>query len=184
MYQSQSSAINTRPRAQRIESLTTHRLPRPTQWLQLRDHPGLPRRLGSVSVLTSRPKFVSFGLYQERWHGLLKNIPTPGQGYLQGASAAGVPRLGVVFLLIYPLGSCTAPLPPFRVVPIASLPILFDQSLLYDSFNFAFHCSIYWELALMYFKPGRAYPKRVCFYILCIAQLTTLISVATTHIQI
>ena len=62
MCQSQSPAINTRPKAHRLEPLTALPLPRPTQVLQLRDHPGLPRRLGYASVLTSPQQVCEFCL--------------------------------------------------------------------------------------------------------------------------
>jgi hypothetical protein len=47
--------------------------------------------------------------------------------------------------------------------------------------NFAFLRSIYWELALIYIKPGCADPQTSLFLYFCIDQLITLISAATTH---
>jgi len=76
---------------------------------------------------------------------------------------------------------------------VTALPLFhlfaFSQSLLFTFystvaplrpiFNFAFLCSIYWELALIYFKPGCADHQPSLFLYFCIVNSTTFISAAT-----
>lgn len=83
------------------------------------------------------------------------------------------------FFSLIPLGSLHCPLPPFRVFPIAALFYSTSHSFKVF-FNFAFHCSIYWELALIYFKPGcRSQTSSILYF--CIVRLLTLISAANAH---
>jgi hypothetical protein len=83
---------------------------------------------------------LAAGLYQEDGHGSLEKTSRSRVGLLIGARRRRPPSTTNVLLSLIPLGSGTAPLPPFRVVPIVSLLpylLLVDQSLLYGLFNFA-----------------------------------------------
>lgn len=69
---------------------------------------------------------------------------------------------------LIPLGSSTAPLPPFASSQ-SQLFLFYSTSHSFTVFfNFAFLCSIYWELALIYIKPGCADPQTSLFLYFCI----------------
>lgn len=105
--------------------------------------------------------------------------PDPGQASQVDQPATGLPRPRTYFLSLIPLGSLHCPLPPFRVFPIAALFYSTSHSFTVF-FNFAFLCSIYWELALIYFKPGcRSQTSSILYF--CIVRLITLISAANAH---
>ena len=127
-------------------------------------------RPGVLSDLTSdHTSFVRFGLYQEYWHGLSIDIPIPDRVVDWSSPPQASLDLRTYFLSYTSRVTALPLFHLFRVVPIATLPILFDQSLLYGhliSLFFAFLRSIYWELALIYIKPGYADPQTRLFYIL------------------
>lgn len=151
----------------------------------------MPRLHGQVLpflFLTSPPKFCAVwlvsGTHWEHWQGLSKDIPIPGNPvHWSTAPQASLDYLPTSFHI--PLGSLHCPSSTFFawfIVPIAVLPILFDRSLLYGLFHFAFLCSIYWELALIYIKLACAdHQPSLFLYFQSIAQLTTLITVATAE---
>ena len=75
----------------------------------------------------------------------------------------GLPSPSNVLSLIYLWGHCTAPLSPLPRRPNRNSSYsIRPVTPLGSSFNFPFVRSIYWELALTYFTPGRAdHYKRV-----------------------
>ncbi len=103
-------------------------------------------------------------MYQENWHGSSIDIPIPDRAVNWTSLAQASLDLRTYFLSYTSRVTALPLFHLFRVVPIATLPILFDQSLLYGLFNFAFVRSIYWELALIYIKPGYADPQTRLFY--------------------
>ncbi|KAH7360537.1 hypothetical protein BKA65DRAFT_187662 [Rhexocercosporidium sp. MPI-PUGE-AT-0058] len=141
----------------------------------------IPSSPGSqaISAKLSLDLTTQVWLVSEHSQGLRETSRSrPGQ--LTGARRRRPSRPSNVFLLLY---SRVTALPLFHL-------FAFSQSLLFTFysivtplrpiFNFAFLCSIYWELALIYFKPGCAdhQPSLVLYF--CIVNSTTFISAAAT----
>jgi hypothetical protein len=99
-------------------------------------------------------------------------------GKPSGSARNRPPSTTNVLLSHIPLGSLHCPLPPFASSQAA---LFYSTSHSFTVFfNFAFLCSIYWELALIYFKPGcRSQTSSILYF--CIVRLITLISAATAH---
>ena len=75
--------------------------------------------------------FVRFGLYQEHWHGSSIDIPIPDRAVDWTSPSQASLDLRTYFLSYTSRVTALPLFHLFRVLPIAALPIPFDQSLLY-----------------------------------------------------
>jgi hypothetical protein len=98
--------------------------------------------------------FVRFGLYQKHWHGL-RQIPIPGQGCLGMYFSSYYSRMRHRPVPLFHL---------FRVVPIATLPIPFDQSLLYGHLISLFTALYTGSWLSSTSSQAAQITKRVCSY--------------------
>jgi hypothetical protein len=120
-------------------------------------------------------------LYQEHWHGSSIDIPIPDRAVDWTNPSQASLDLRTYFLSYTSRVTALPLFHLFRVVPIATLPILFDQSLLYGLLLISLFFALYTGSWLSSTSSQAAQiPKRGCS-VLCIAQLTTLISAATAH---
>ena len=111
--------------------------------------------------------FVRFGLYQEHWHGLSIDIPIPDRA-VDWTSPSQASLDVRTYFLSYTSRVTALPLfHLFRVVPIATLPILFDQSLLYGLLLISLFFALYTGSWLSSTSSQAAQiPKRGCSILL------------------
>ena len=110
---------------------------------------------------------MRFGLYQEYWHGSSIDIPIPDRAAdWTNASQASLDLR--TYFLSYTSRVTALPLfHLFRVVPIATLPILFDQSLLYGLLLISLFFALYTGSWLSSTSSQAAQiPKRGCSILL------------------
>lgn len=152
-------------------------------WLQTAK-PARPGVLPDLTTLCTHPhkfgKSGRFGLYQEHGHGSLEDIPIPGRH----VNWSPPPQASLDYertSSLIPLGSSTAPLPPFASSQ-SQLFLFYSTSHSFTVFfNFAFLCSIYLGAGSHLHQARLRRSPNEFVSILLHSQLITLISAATDH---
>jgi hypothetical protein len=110
---------------------------------------------------------VRFGLYQEHWHGSSIDIPIPDRAADWTNPSQASLDLRTYFLSYTSRVTALPLFHLFRVVPIATLPLLFDQSLLYGLLLISLFFALYTGSWLSSTSSQAAQiPKRGCSILL------------------
>jgi hypothetical protein len=147
-----------------LESLTAHRVSIPLTDFSFEGTPDSQEPSAKRLSLTSRHKFCEVWLVSGTLAWVVDEHPDSRTRAIDWINPLQASLDLQLYFFSYTSRVSALPLfHLFRVVPIASLLFYSTSHSFTVVFNFAFLCSIYWELALIYIKPGRADHQKSLF---------------------